>query len=138
MKRRRRPEDEPRGRGWSAAELVPLLSVLHPGGYAYLQFKHPQSQAALCYAAYSSTPATAGPCGILVPGLGEILIGPPALVQLTAAVSFLGWYSLLVGIPDTTALIGETFYAQGIFVDATTPAEPFRLTGQLAEIHIGP
>jgi hypothetical protein len=74
---------------------------------------------------------------VLVPGAGEV---PLATVSRVSPLQRLapGIYGFTLQVPETPALIGEHFFAHGLFVDPTTPAEPLRLTIQMAELIIGP
>ncbi len=68
--------------------------------------------------------STAGGCGIVVPGVGELLIGPvPAPIQLTAAQVWTGPGTPnkhTVAIPNSAVLCGQTIGTQGLFVDLLT------------------
>lgn len=70
-----------------------------------------------------------------MPGLGEVLLATVPVVVSTPGIP--GFYVATVSIPDSPTLINARFFAQGLFLDATTPAEPLRLTNEAAEVHIG-
>ncbi len=107
-----------------------------PDGSATFTLQNPQSLAALGFVGLA-TQKVHGPCGVVFPGLGEVLLASVSAV-VPAGQVLPGLYSAAIEIPDTPALIGERFFAQGLFLDASSPAEPLRLTRQAAEVHIGP
>ena len=83
------------------------------------------------------------PCGVALPGVGELLIGvtPPDPVLLVGGgVTWTGApLAFNQSIPFDVALISVKLYVQSILADLTgvaSPSEPFRLTGGL-EIQIG-
>lgn len=76
-----------------------------------------------------------GPCGLDLPGVGEVSIDilSPVLLNLSlppyAGAPTVGSFP----VPASPSLVGETLYFQGLFIDATlTAVEPFRLTNGLA------
>jgi hypothetical protein len=73
---------------------------------------------------------------VLVPGLGELLLAAVPLSVPAPAVAP-GFYEALLEVPATPALLGAQLFAQGLFLDPTTPAEPLRLTNEAAEVSIG-
>ena len=86
----------------------------------------------------------ASPCGIDLPGIGEVLVdfAPGKLFALypglfpyvpTGQVPVLG-----STLQDDPTLLGLTFYAQGLWIDSAggAPSEPLRLTNAL-QLSIG-
>ena len=95
-----------------------------------------QAPGALSFAAIASQPASAGPCGVIVPGVGEVLISlapPNPLVTLPGPTWTGAAVTIPVAVPPVGALVGDTFFAQGLFLDAGgASGEPLRLTTGLA------
>jgi len=79
----------------------------------------------------------AGGCGIVIPGIGELLLAlapPPGL--LASGVLVAGASSLVVQVPGIPALIGLTAHLQGVAVDPLI-ASPIELINGLA-LKLGP
>ena len=112
------------------------LEGTSPGIGDTLNFQLDNAQAPSATAlAFSLTPiAGFPPCGIPVPGIGEVLIDitPPNPFLILNGLPWGGApVSILLGMPDDPALIGATLWAQGLFVDLFAGPEPLRLTNML-------
>ena len=123
------------------------LSITGPtssaGGTLSLALDQGQAPGVFPFLAWSTLPAPpllTGPCGLMLPGFGELMIGlsppNPALIQGGAAPWTGTPFGFQVLLPPS--LYGATLYAQGLFVDLTgaVPAEPVRPTTGL-ELVIG-
>ena len=126
---------------------TPLATLTHTGGEAALgedftlAMDGGQALGALPVLALATQPAGSWPpCGLDVPGIGEILIDflPPNPVLVLVAAPFAGLPSdFLLSVPVQESLIGFDVYVQGLYADpAIASVEPFRLTGGLS-INIG-
>ncbi len=127
-----------------------LGTLTHTGGSSgigdvlTLSMDAGQAPGVFAFLAYSLQPApTWPPCGIPLPGIGEILISvtpPNPVLQVGGALTWTGTpLAFNQGIPADVGLISVKLYAQGLFADlsgVTSPPEPFRLTGGV-EIQIG-
>jgi len=103
-----------------------------PGASLSILMKKAQGDGVAAFVAISTALAAGSPpCGILVPGIGELLVDAPVLLYaLGPWIPALGLsYGSLV-IPDQLPLLGIQVYMQGVFVDVggLTPGEPLRLT----------
>ena len=82
------------------------------------------------------------PCGVPLPGAGELLLSATAPNPILVFGGGTGWsgapLSFLFPVPVDLTLIGLSVYAQGAWIDfaGAVPAEPVRLTGGL-QITIG-
>ncbi len=128
-----------------------LASLAHTGGDAAvggkvrLSMDSGQAPGVFAFLAFAAQPAPPWPpCGVALPGIGELLIAvsPPNPVLLASGAQ--PWtadpLSFDQGIPADPTLINAKVYAQGLFADVGgvgSPAEPFRLTGGL-EMEIVP
>jgi hypothetical protein len=90
---------------------------------------------------FLSTKAVAAPapCGLSLPDLGEILIDfvapNPIATRVGASLASPAPTPVPLGtVPNSPALSGLTFYAQGVWIDTAGahPVEPLRLTNALA------
>jgi hypothetical protein len=90
-----------------------------------------QASGALGFLALS-TSEPADTCGVLVPGVGEVLLSGP--LQIWSAGAWSGDpLSVALAVPDSLTFIGTVVRVQGGFVDATPGAtEPVRLSDGLA------
>jgi hypothetical protein len=105
------------------------------GGSLSFEMTAPQSPSVAAFVAFAGVALE--PCGFLVPGAGELLIGAPFLVlELNTAFMFLGAPAIGgVDLPSELSLVGATVQAQGLFFAPTFAAEPLRLSDAYA-IHI--
>ena len=99
-----------------------------------LQLDDAQAVGALPILTLSLAPAMGRPgCGIATP-LGEILISPAAVIGSVRGPVWNGSpSSIVLSVPDNLALVGLTYYAQGLFWDAAgrLPGESIRLTNAI-------
>lgn len=123
------------------AGLLSTVSKPHLGETYSVSMQGAQSDAALPFLFVSTKPVAATPpCGLPLPGIGEILIdftapNPIAMLKgphngpstTTPSVVRLGM------VPHWPQLLGKTFYAQGAWLDfGASAAERIRLTNALA------
>ncbi len=106
-----------------------------PGKTLQLALDAGQASGVSTFTAFSDA-AAGSPCGVLVPGFGELLIDvTPAHLLLT--MSGTPWtgapVTFSVTLPPDPALAGLEIYAQGAFVDfaGSAPAESVRATNGL-------
>jgi hypothetical protein len=124
------------------AGCTPNLAVLgvtgeaSPGSLLLLLLDNAQAHAVDAYAALSLD--LLEPCGTVLPGAGELLIGSPFLIlPLESGLVPVGPAVGNVSIPAELSLIGATVHAQGLMVDlAPGAAAPLRLSDAVT-IHIG-
>jgi len=99
-----------------------------------------QSASALPFVFLSTKPAVgSSPCGIAVPGIGEVLIdvaapNPLALIKGNNVLFPFPSFAVLDQVPQLPQLLGKTFYAQGLWLDVANPnpANVARLTNALS------
>lgn len=97
-----------------------------------------QASGSLAFVGVAGGLIAPGPCGVVVPGIGEVLLGlaPPPIVVgggpwSGAPVSF------PLALPNAVDLVGAHVYFQGLFLDFTPgSAEPVRLTNGL-DLRVG-
>ena len=114
------------------------------GGAAVLSMDGGQAVGVVGMVAFAAQPIAGWPpCGLVLPGVGELVIDvTPGLPLFTVSGLFPSWLGfalpVVVPIPDQLSLLGQTVYAQGLFVDTSgvAPAEPLRLTNGV-ELRIG-
>ncbi len=106
------------------------------GGSLSLLLDNAQAHAVGAYAALSM--GLLEPCGTVLPGAGELLIGSPFLIlPLDTSIVPAGPAFGGLSIPAELSLIGATVHAQGLIVDlASGSPEPLRLSDAYT-IHIG-
>ncbi len=120
----------------SAGTLEYGQGVPSTGGVFSLEMDDGQVAGVTAFLPFSFAAAPGWPpCGLSVPGLGELLLDPamsPVLV-LGGAVTWNGTdpIEIFTGVPVDPTLIGTSLFAQGLFADlaGAAPGEPFRLTG---------
>ncbi|TAJ11192.1 MAG: hypothetical protein EPO68_14675 [Planctomycetota bacterium] len=93
-----------------------------------------QAAGAFGFLAYTHGALSSGPCGVAVPGLGELWIDPATLLLLQALGPWSG--APLVHpqpLPLAIELVGAQLWMQGAFVDVQglAPNEPLRLSNAL-------
>jgi hypothetical protein len=117
----------------SLANLSPSAQEAPVGEGLLMRMEQEQSPAAAGVVLISS--AQLSPCGVVLPGIGEVLIdtSPAGLLWVGAGLD-LGPFTLVVGpvVPDDPHLAGVELFAQGLWLDAGFAAEPVRLTNGLA------
>lgn len=93
-----------------------------------------QTPGALGFVAYAYGALSSGPCGALVPGLGELWLDPSKLLALHALGPWSGApLAHAQPFPLQISLVGAQFWLQGAFLDAQglAPGEPLRLSNAL-------
>lgn len=119
-----------------------LLSATQPptlGDPFSAEMSSAQASGAIALLFVSTKPVAApAPCGLAIPGLGEVLIDfvapNPILTRLGASPSGPAPTPVHVGpVPDSPALSGASVYAQGVWFDlaGAAPGEFLRLTNAL-------
>ncbi|MEM7307472.1 MAG: hypothetical protein AAF682_12415 [Planctomycetota bacterium] len=106
------------------------------GGSLSLALDGGQAPSVFPFLALANAPAAgAPPCGVLVPGVGELLIdlAAPNPVLVVATEQWSG-APIALSIPLPTDAYWTPVYAQGLFFDPAglAPGEPLRLTNGLA------
>lgn len=111
-----------------------------PGAGVVMTLSNAQAEGASGFV-FASSQLTPGfpPCGLALPGVGEVLVSLAAPDLLLVAPGFfpaLGGVTFLYlgNLPNDPQLFGLTLYAQGLWLDTlgTVPSEPVRLTNALS------
>ena len=117
--------------GLNQATLVAAGGGPVAGTTMTLELDKAQSLQAAGLLGLSTSPPSA-PCGVLLPGKGELLLGLPILV-LDAGVWSGSPLSIDLAVPASLVFVGTVVHAQGAFIDpAPGAAEPVRLSDGLA------
>ena len=123
----------------NAGVLAVVSGDPEAGGVLSVALDQGQAPGVSMFLAFSLAPATGGPCGIPVAGMGELLISvvPPNPIFVGGGATWLG-APLAFQMEVPLLLYGETLYTQGLFVDLAhlAPGEPFRLTNA-AQLAVG-
>jgi hypothetical protein len=109
------------------------------GSSVQLSLSSPQDPYALAFLGVSGALLLdSSGCGLALPGIGELLIGVQPFPLLLPAGKFTGTGALTTGgvLPSDLSFVGLSLHLQGLFVSATQPLEPVRLTNAIS-IDIG-